>query len=128
VKIVISAMLSRTGDLKRMPEDARPLLPREWTGQRIAQVITKHHAHIAHLFGKDKGLHYMWQDSEILMAVLTRLMHKDIPALPMHDGIMVQASAKDVAVRVMKEATLDLLGVALPVSLKEFPKGGCLIG
>jgi DNA-binding MarR family transcriptional regulator len=118
VKICVSSMLSRSGPMKRLPDDARPLLPKEWTGQRISKAIMEHHAPIAHLFGKGKGLNYMWQDSEIMLAVLTRLMHKHIPALPMHDGIMVQASKQDIAVRVMKVASKDLLGFELLVKLK----------
>ena len=66
----------------------------------------------------------MWQDSEILMMVLTRLMRKGIPALPMHDGIMVQESVKDAAIAIMEQASRELLnGVTLPVELKALPKG-----
>jgi hypothetical protein len=120
VKIVISAMLSRIGDLKKLPSKARELLPKQWTGQRIAQAIREHHAPIAHLFGQDKGMQYMWQDSEVLMEVLTRLMRKGIPALPMHDGIMVQESVRELAQSIMQEVSLDLIGVVLPVEAKTF--------
>jgi DNA-binding MarR family transcriptional regulator len=120
VKIVISAMLSRTGDLKKLPSNARELLPKQWTGKRIAQAIREHHAPIAHLFGQDKGMQYMWQDSEVLMEVLTRLMRKGIPALPMHDGIMVQESVRALAQSTMQEVSLDLIGVVLPVEAKVY--------
>jgi DNA-binding MarR family transcriptional regulator len=123
IKIVISAMLSRTGELTKLPPEARQLLPREWTGPRIAQAIKEYHAPIAHLFGIDKGIEFMWQDSEILMLVLERLMDKGIPALPMHDGIMVQESAKDVAIEIMSGASRELVGVALPVDLKAVANG-----
>jgi hypothetical protein len=118
VKIVISAMLSRIGDLKKLPSNARELLPRAWTGKRVAQAIREHHAPIAHLFGQDKGMQYMWQDSEVLMEVLIRLLRKGIPALPMHDGIMVQESVRELAQSIMQEVSLELIGVVLPVEVK----------
>ncbi|MEP6828436.1 MAG: hypothetical protein ABJA10_10220, partial [Aestuariivirga sp.] len=120
LKICISAMISRIGGLKKLPSKARELLPKQWTGQSIAQAIREHHAPIAHLFGQDKGMQYMWQDSEILMEVLTRLMHLGIPALPMHDGIMVQASKRELALKIMQEVAMDLLGVVLPVEAKVY--------
>jgi DNA-binding MarR family transcriptional regulator len=120
VKIVISAMLSRIGDLKKLPSNVRELLPKQWTGKRIAQAIREHHAPIAHLFGQDKGMQYMWQDSEVLMEVLIRLMRKRIPALPMHDGIMIQESLRDLAQTIMQEVSLDLIGVVLPVEAKAY--------
>jgi hypothetical protein len=118
VKIVISAMLSRIGDLKKLPSNARELLPRAWTGKRVAQAIREHHAPIAHLFGQDKGMQYMWQDSEVLMEVLIRLLRKGIPALPMHDGIMVQESVRELAQSIMQDVSLELIGVVLPVEVK----------
>jgi DNA-binding MarR family transcriptional regulator len=120
VKIVVSAMLSRIGDLKKLPSNARELLPRAWTGKRIAQSIREHHEPIAHLFGQDKGMQYMWQDSEILIEVLTRLMRKGFPCLPLHDSIIVQESVRDLAQSIMQEVSLELIGVALPVGTKTY--------
>lgn len=121
LKIVCSAMLSIAGELTKLPpsvREASPDLPKQWTARRIAQAIKQHHAPIAHLFGKDRGIAYMNEDAEMLMRVLTSLMGRGLPALPLHDAILVQQSAKDVAIATMQEASRELLGVKLPVSIK----------
>ncbi len=121
LKIVCSAMLSISGELTKLPpsvREASPDLPKQWTARRIAQAVKQHHAPIAHLFGKDRGIAYMNKDAGMLMRVLTRLMDRGLPALPLHDAILVQQSAKDIAIATMQEASRELLGVELPVSLK----------
>lgn len=123
LKIVVSAMLSITGELTKLPptvREASPDLPKHWTAKRIAQAVKEYHAPIVHLFGKDKGIAFMHNDSTILMLVLTRLLHLGIPALPLHDAVLVQASARDIATAVMKEASKELLGVELPVGVKSY--------
>ena len=123
VKIVCSAMLSITGELSKLPpsvREASPDLPKQWTAKRIAQAVKEHHAPIAHLFGKDRGIAYMNKDSTLLMMVLTRLMDRGLPALGLHDAILVQQSAKDIAIAIMQEASMELLGVELPVSVKSY--------
>ena len=114
-------MLSIAGELTKLPpsvREASPDLPKLWTARRIAQAVMQHHAPIAHLFGKDRGIAYMHTDATLLMMVLTRLMDLGLPALPLHDAILVQQSAKDIAIAIMQEVSMELLGVALPVSLK----------
>lgn len=121
LKIVCSAMLSIAGELTKLPpsvREASPDLPKQWTARRIAQAVKQHHAPIAHLFGRDRGIAYMLTDATLLMMVLTRLMDRGLPALPLHDAILVQQSARDTAMAAMQDASMELLGVALPVSLK----------
>lgn len=115
VKAAMSAMISRDGELKRLPPKIRQLFPPAWNGMKVAAAIKAHHPGIAHLFGKDKGVAYMFIDSQILMAVLLRLMRENIPALPMHDGIMVQQSARHRVKIIMEEEALRIAGVRLPV-------------
>ena len=64
------------------------------------------------------GIAYMFTDSQISMAVILRLMRENIPALPMHDGMMVQQSAKRRAKAIMEEEALRITGVRLPVAYK----------
>jgi hypothetical protein len=120
VKICVSAMFSITGEYKRLPPTARAMLPKEWTSRRIAKAIREHHDPIAHLFGQDKTMQYMWQDSKVLIDVLTRLMRKSIPCLPMHDGIMVQGSMRDVAQKITQEVSLGLTDVVLPIGKSRY--------
>jgi hypothetical protein len=121
VKIVCSAMLSISGELTKLPPSVReacPTLPKQWTARRIASAVTAHHPAIAHLFGKDRGIAYMSTDSTILMKVLISLMDMNLPVLGLHDAILVQESAKDIAAATMQEASRAVLGVELPVSVK----------
>jgi hypothetical protein len=120
VKIVMSAMLSRTGDMKQLPPDARKLLPKEWTAKRMVTVIKQRHAPIAHLFGIDLGMTLLFRDSEILLAVLERLVERKIIALPLHDAIIVQHSAIEAAMQVMDNVTRELVGYALPLKVERY--------
>ena len=60
----------------------------------------------------------MFTESSILMATLQRLIAEDVPALPMHDGIMVPRSKAETAMGVMEESTKVVVGSKLPVSRK----------
>jgi hypothetical protein len=120
IKIVLSAMLSRTGEMKQLPPDARKLLPKEWTAKRMVTAIKQRHAPIAHLFGIDLGMTLMFRDSEILMAVLERLMERKIVALPLHDSVIVQHSAIDAAIQIMQAVTEELVGYALPLKVERY--------
>ena len=46
-------------------------------------------------------------------------MRENIPALPMHDGLMVQQSAKHRAKIIMEEEATRIAGVRLPVAEKD---------
>ena len=60
----------------------------------------------------------MWQESEILMMVLCDLMKQDIPALGLHDGLLVPVSKTDIALQVMRTASKAVVGVVLPCTVK----------
>jgi hypothetical protein len=45
-------------------------------------------------------------------------MMQDVPALPMHDGIMVPCSKAEAARRAMEEASEGIVGLKLPANLK----------
>ena len=60
----------------------------------------------------------MFMESRILIAVLNELMRRDIPALGLHDGLMVQRSRKQVAKAVMEEVAERLSGAFIPVAEK----------
>jgi hypothetical protein len=126
VKVAVSAMLSISGELLKLPQSVReasPTLPKQWTARRIAAAVKAHHPAISHLFGKDRGIAYMHKDSTLLMKVLTRLMERGLPSAALHDAILVQQSARDVAIATMLEASMELLGVELPVSVKGYVRG-----
>lgn len=60
----------------------------------------------------------MFTESRILIALLRKLAEGDIPALPMHDGIMVPVGDTSPALEAMLEASLEVVGVALPIKPK----------
>jgi hypothetical protein len=120
VKIVMSAMLARKGDMKQLPHDARILLPKDWTASRIVAAIKHRHGPIANLFGIDLGISLMFRDSKILMATLEQLVDKKIVALPLHDAIIVQQSEIEKAKQVMQDVSNVLLGYAVPLKVERY--------
>ncbi len=121
IKKVVLAMLAKSGPLTKLPRGLRDQLPKQWNGENIRQSILEHHHAIADQFGKNLSHRFTFLESQVLMEVLCRLMNvHDVPALPMHDGLMVQASKRELAIRLMQEAALDVLGVVLPVKAKAY--------
>ncbi|WP_244031535.1 hypothetical protein [Methylobacterium sp. E-016] len=74
---------------------------------------------MAGVFETGIGLRLMFRESQVLVAALLTLADKGIPALPMHDGLMVAGSKDDLAARIMGEAAQDVTGHRLPISLKK---------
>lgn len=121
-KLGLSALLCRTGPMLRLPSELRQLLSKEWNAERLTQRLAERHPGIAHLFGTGVGLRLMFTESRILVSALLRLIDHGIPALPMHDGLMVPASREAAARTAMAWASMELVGTALPVKRKEVPK------
>lgn len=117
-KLALISLLSRTGGLKLLAPKLKAVLPEGWTARRLVDAVTKRHPAIAHLFGRDVGIELMHTESRILMALLLELADRDIPALPMHDGINVKVSDREAALEAMQSVSARLLGVALPVKEK----------
>jgi hypothetical protein len=118
VKLGISALLCRSGAMKRLPADIRKIVDPRWNARRFSAALSERHPGIAHLFGKGIGLRLMKIEGDILLVALQELFAQGIPALPMHDGIMVPASKAEAARRAMARASMEIVGVALPVSQK----------
>lgn len=115
-KKAMLSLLGRASSMRKLSTDLKALLPDGWTSKRLVASARALHSDIAHLFGKDIGVELMFLESQILTAVLLRLADKNVPALPMHDGIMVPRSHRQIARQVMGEASREMLGgVPLPV-------------
>lgn len=117
-KLALISLLSRSGGLKLLAPKLKAVLPEGWTARRLVEAMTERHRPIAHLFGTDVGVELMNTESRVLMAVLLDLADKGIPALPMHDGLNVKVSDREVALETMQSVSAKLLGVALPVKEK----------
>lgn len=117
-KAGLSALLSYRTKMKSLPTRLKQLLPEGWTASDLKSACVSHHPGIATLFEKDFGLDLMFTESNILLTALRGLMEEGIPALPMHDGIMVPKSKKATAKLVMKAASKAIVGAEIFVAVK----------
>lgn len=118
IKLGMSALLCRSGPMQRLPAGIKEIVGPEWNAKRFRAALAERHPGIAHLFGKGLGLRLMKTESEILLVALRMLFAQGIPALPMHDGLMVPSSKAEAARRAMARASLEVVGVALPIAQK----------
>ncbi len=95
--------------------DAR--LPQGWTVKRTKEAILRVHPHLKNAWGRRLGYALMFRESEILMAVLQHLAATGIPALGLHDGLIVPASRATTAREVMERKAMELAGVSIPVGM-----------
>jgi hypothetical protein len=87
--------------LKRFPKGTRKYFPGDVRVQDVTEAIMETHPAIAHLFHTGVGHHCQYLESCILVEVLRILNGFAITALPIHDAIIVPASAVEKAKRVM---------------------------
>ncbi|KQW21048.1 hypothetical protein ASC80_12945 [Afipia sp. Root123D2] len=122
LKKIINSMFFRDTPLIRIPSDAKPLLPRGITGKEIREAILSAFPAIRHVFESGIGLRLMFRESQVMVRSLSRLMDLHVPAMCMHDGLMVQRSKADIAAREMASASAEILGQSLPIKLKTLYK------
>lgn len=118
VKKTALAMLFRTSPLLRLPKDAKGLLPPRMSGSIAREAILSAFPALASVFEQGKGLGLMFTESQILVAALLDLADRKIPALPMHDGLMVPISKATPAARAMQDAAERICGFRLPITVK----------
>lgn len=117
-KRALNALLSSPREMQQLPSRVKKKLPKGMTASIAMAAIGTHHPDLVSLFGKDMGLDFMFTESRILMATLMRLMKKGVPALPMHDGVMVPVSCKREGMEAMRQASIEVVGEGLPVTEK----------
>ena len=108
-----------TGDDATEDDTSKGKLPDGWTVSKTKKAILSVHPALGRAWGRGLGYRLMWQESEILMAVLRELMEHDIPALGLHDGLLVPVSRADTAMQAMRTASKRVVGVELPCSVKD---------
>jgi hypothetical protein len=118
VKQVVNAMLSRATRLTRLPKGSKELLPSGCNGRSIRDAILSRHDAIRNQFEVGAGASLMLAESNILVAVLLRLIDHRIVALPMHDGLMVRPDDTTTALTVMREISKEQTGFELPAMVK----------
>ncbi|MER9594547.1 hypothetical protein [Mesorhizobium sp. M0244] len=117
-KMGLSALLCRRGAMRRLPSEVREAAGKEWNAKRLSGALAQRHPAIASMFGTGLGLRLMFTESRILVEALRTLMERRVPALPMHDGIMVPRSKANQAVIAMIHASEEIAGARLPVVIK----------
>jgi len=125
IKRAFASMLARRSNRPDFNDEVMALFPEGTKAGDIHAAIRARHPGIADVFGRDKTLGYMFIDSTIMVAVLLKLADLGIPALPLHDGILVGQSAATTAKTVMEHEgnriareTFGFDGAWLPVDLK----------
>ncbi|MEQ8446679.1 MAG: hypothetical protein RIB57_12405 [Pelagibacterium sp.] len=121
-KIATSALLCKSGPMKRLPPHLRAMLDDGWTGRLVTQSLVHRHPGIAHLFGQSTGLRLMHTESRVAVAALLDLAAQGIPALPIHDALLVAKPQADQCRAAMQAASARILGRHLPIRRKDnFP-------
>lgn len=86
-------------------------------GEVVAAIKERHKAIAAEWFEQGRGLELHRLESDILIAVMLRLIDLRINALPMHDSVIVARSDAKTARRVMLEEVLRITGTVIPVNI-----------
>lgn len=121
-KSLMVSLFFRNAEARRLPAGSKEALPQGWSMERFKAAAAALHPAIAHLFDTNVGFELMALESEILVGILTGLGSKGVAALPMHDGIMVAFSQKELAIETMQNVSAQKLGRSLPVVEKSIER------
>jgi hypothetical protein len=83
----------------------------------VAEIKARHCAIAAEWFEKGRGLELHRLESDILIAVMLKLIDRGICALPLHDSVLVARSDGEAARDVMLAEALRLTGADIPVEI-----------
>lgn len=119
VKKIFSAMLYADKPLLRMPQGCRDLFPAECSFRYVADKIRNFHGPVSEFLYVGVGPTLTYQESNVILAVLTRLIELKITALPIHDAVIVPENLKDKATKVMLEVFKEMVGINGLVSLDQ---------
>lgn len=92
--------------------------PRTKLRDAAEAIRQRHHAIAAEWFGRGRGLGLMRQESDMLVAVLLRLMSIGVTALPLHDSVIVARKDAPLAKRAMEDVARMLIGTEIPVKIE----------
>ncbi len=116
VKKVFNAMLHAKERQNRFPHGTRDLIPN--TSIKVGQVIDNilnHHQPVAHLFYSEQGLRVMFKESQILIAIIEKLMDQNIIGLPIHDALIVEEDHAPLVREIMISTFKEITGIEIPV-------------
>jgi hypothetical protein len=93
-------------------------LPGGWGVGKTKKAILSVHPALKSAWGRHLGYRLMFRESEVLIAVLNSLVSQGIPALGLHDGLMVAVSNKEEAIAAMAKGAKDVAGISIPITEK----------
>jgi hypothetical protein len=99
-------------------------LPAGWGVAVTKKAILRRHPQLKAAWGRRLGYELMFRESSILIEVLKELAASGVPALPLHDGLLVAGSHRQQAQLVMMEKARLAVGFTIPVAIKEVDAGG----
>lgn len=102
-KVLLNAMLFADGRLGNWPKGAREHFPEGTKLRDAIEMLERKHAPIARLFGTGLGFQLMKAESDILIRVISHLFEQRIPALPLHDAVLVARSHAKIAQEAMQD-------------------------
>ncbi|MGD9803444.1 MAG: hypothetical protein AB7E81_17715 [Hyphomicrobiaceae bacterium] len=94
-------------------------LPTGSTVKKVRDATLSVHPHLSKAWGRQLGYQLMFLESEIMVEVLRQLANRRIPALGLHDGLLVSSSKATEAAGVMREVGREKSGLLLPVTQNE---------
>jgi hypothetical protein len=111
VKKVFSAMLYADHPLTRMPQGCRDLFPPKLSYADVADKIRQFHHPVSEFLYAGVGPRLTYQESKVLIVVLTKLIEQGITALPIHDAVIVAEEHQDLTIQVMLEVFREVTGI-----------------
>jgi hypothetical protein len=125
-KKLVNALISNSEELKQWPGKTareraavRACFPTGTTVRAEAQAIKeRHHAIAAEWFERGRALELMRRQSDMLVAVLLRLISVGVTALPLHDSVIVARSDAPIAKRAMEDVAEMFVSVPIPVKVE----------
>ena len=118
IKKVMGAMAFSSALLSRFPKDTRPLFDKRHKFEGVRRAVEEKHTGIRQLFYKGKGHHAQFIESKALVRVLLTMADLGIPALPIHDALLVPQSSADRVLSVMKQVFREVAGTSAELSME----------
>jgi hypothetical protein len=125
-KTVTNSMLRSVSPLRNWPgnneerRETRGHFPRDTRFSDVRAAILQHHPALAaaRAFGCGIGGAFERTESDIAVALLLACRARGLPALPVHDCLLVPRSRAEVAAGLMRDVALLVAGVELPVAVQ----------
>ncbi|CAG9168955.1 hypothetical protein [Cupriavidus pampae] len=121
MKKVFNSMIHPEKKLSRKPRGTKSFLPPTMSIQEITEAIMAFHSPIEDLFFAGRGMEVFFIESQILVAVLIKLLDLGIVALPIHDAIVVAAHHQAQAQSIMLDTFSAMTGAQGLVSIENIP-------